>query len=289
MSGPGFQKKGTDRLKLFITGSNGFIGSHLVKQALDSGHSVVGFRRSNQAAKISLPKQPIWITGSLEDDLREELSGCDVLIHLAAYGVDPKFDSWHDSFRWNVCASLRLWKQAHHMGVKRLVIAGSCSEYGLAAERYDYIPCDAPLEPVNAYGASKAAATIAAIAYAREKNMEVAVLRPFHIYGEGERLERFWPSMKKAALGEIDFPMTFGEQIRDFTPVEVAAKKFLDYATNFTLDPGSPIIRNIGTGKPQSLLEFAENNWKNFNGKGRLAPGDISYRKNEIMRYVPKI
>jgi len=276
-------------VKIFITGSNGFIGSHIVKKALDDGHQVIGLRLPSHNEKINLPKQPIWIAGTLEDDFTQVLSECDVVIHLAAYGVNPIYDSWQEAFRWNVIASLNVWNQAQNAGIKKIILAGSCYEYGKSAERYESIPSDASLEPVNAYGASKAAATVAAMAFAREKKMELAVLRPFHVYGEGESSNRFWPALKKAALEGIDFPMTLGEQIRDFTPVEHVAEIFLNYATKISLEPGNPCIQNIGTGNPQSLLGFAEKWWSIFEGKGKLLPGNISYRKNEIMRYVPKI
>jgi nucleoside-diphosphate-sugar epimerase len=276
-------------LKIFITGSNGFIGSHLVKKALGEGHEVVGLRLPNHTAKINLQKQPIWIEGTLEDDFSKALTGCDVLIHLAAYGVNPAYDSWQESFRWNVTASLNIWNQAHNAGIKKIIIAGSCSEYGKSAERYEFIPYDAPLEPVNAYGASKATATVAAMAYAREKSIELAVLRLFHVYGDGESSNRFWPALNKAALEGADFPMTLGEQIRDFMPAEQVAEKFLNYATKISLEPGNPIVQNVGTGKPQSLLDFAEMQWTNLGGKGKILPGNIPYRKNEIMRFVPKI
>jgi nucleoside-diphosphate-sugar epimerase len=276
-------------LKIFITGSNGFIGSHLVKKALGEGHEVVGLRLPNHTAKINLQKQPIWIEGTLEDDFSKALTGCDALIHLAAYGVNPTYDSWQESFRWNVTASLNIWNQAHNAGIKKIIIAGSCSEYGKSAERYEFIPYDAPLEPVNAYGASKATATLAAMAYAREKSIELAVLRLFHVYGDGESSNRFWPALNKAALEGADFPMTLGEQIRDFMPAEQVAENFLNYATKISLEPGNPIVQNVGTGKPQSLLDFAEMQWTNLGGKGKILPGNIPYRKNEIMRYVPKI
>ncbi len=276
-------------MRIFITGSNGFIGSHLVKKALDRGHEVLGLRLPNHKEKIYLPKQPIWISGTLEDDYKQALAGCDVVIHLAAYGVNPLHDSWKEAFRWNVAASLNLWTQAHNAGLKRIILSGSCFEYGKSAERFQFIPSDAPLEPVNAYGASKAAATLAAMAFAREKNMELAVLRPFHVYGEGENPNRFWPTLRKAALEGEDFPMTLGEQIRDFIPVEQVAEIFLNYATNMSLKPGIPSIHNLGTGNSQSLLKFAEMWWKIFGAKGKIIPGAIPYRKNEVMRYVPKI
>lgn len=275
-------------MKIFITGSNGFIGSHLVKKALDQGHEVLGLCLPNHKEKIYLPRQPIWISGTLEDDYRQALAGCDVVIHLAAYGVNPIHDSWKEAFRWNVAASLNLWNQAHNAGVRKIILSGSCFEYGKSAERFQFIPPDAPLEPVNAYGASKAAATLAAMAFAREKYIELAVLRPFHVYGEGESSNRFWPALKKAALDGVDFPMTFGEQIRDFTPVEHVAEIFLNYATEISLEPGKPSVQNIGTGNPQSLLDFAEMWWTNLEGKGKILPGNIPYRKDEIMRFVPK-
>ena len=276
-------------MKIFVTGSNGFIGSHVVKEALSSGHEIVGLRRSNHAAKIDLPRQPIWVEGTLETNMRHALEGCESIIHLAAYGVNPCFDSWHEAFRWNVSASMNFLDQARESGVKRFVIAGSCSEYGRSAERYEYVPCDAPLEPLNAYGASKAAITIAAMAFARENEFELTVLRPFHIYGDGESPERLWPSLKKAALAGEDFPMTFGEQIRDFTPVKFAAEKFVHYATKAIIPKGEPQLYNVGAGKPMPLKTFVEKQWKKFGATGRLKLGEIPYRKNEVMRYVPLI
>ena len=276
-------------MKIFVTGSNGFIGSHVVKKALSSGHKIVGLRRPNHLAKIDLPRQSTWFEGTLETDMRQALESCEAIIHLAAYGVNPNFDSWHEAFRWNVSASVNLWGQAKEVGVKRFIIAGSCSEYGRSAERYEHVPCDAPLEPINAYAASKAAATLAAMAFARENDLELAVLRPFHIYGEGESQERLWPSLKKAALAGKDFPMTFGEQIRDFTPVELAAETFIHYVTEAIIPSGKPVIHNLGTGRPMSLKRFAEKEWKRFGAKGRLKFGEIPYRDNEVMRYVPLI
>lgn len=276
-------------MKIFVTGSNGFIGSHVVKKALSSGHEIVGLRRPNHLAKIDLPRQPTWFEGTLETDMGQALEGCEAIIHLAAYGVNQNFDSWHEAFRWNVSASVNFLGQAKQAGVKRFVIAGSCFEYGRSAERYKYVPWDAPLEPVNAYGASKATTTIAAMAFARENELELAVLRPFHVFGEGESQERLWPSLKKAALAGEDFPMTFGEQIRDFTPVEFAAEKFIHYAVEAIIKQGEPVIHNLGTGKPMSLNSFAEEQWKKFGATGRLKRGEIPYRKNEVMRYVPLV
>lgn len=276
-------------MKIFITGANGFIGRHVVTKALNEGHKVVALSFSNKDQNSNNSTNITWVQGSLEDDLRYAISGCDAMVHLAAYGVDPRYDSWEEAFRWNVNASLKILKDAHELNVRRIIFIGSCSEYGKSAERYDYIPCDAPLEPVNSYGASKAAGTLAAMAYARQHNLEVAVLRLFHVYGEGEGPDRFWPSLIRAAINEKDFAMTMGEQIRDFTPVEFVANSIIEIATKQSIKSGEPIIKNIGMGRPKSLLSFANEIWLKNNAKGKLLPGEINYRDNEIMRYVPDI
>jgi nucleoside-diphosphate-sugar epimerase len=151
------------------------------------------------------------------------------------------------------------------------------------------IPTTAPLEPTGPYHASKAAATVAALALAHMDKRECAILRPFHVYGEGEDATRFWPSLRTAALEGQDYPMTQGEQVRDFVAVEDVAARFLDVAINSNLKPGNPEIHNIGSGKPQTLRAFAEQWWNKWEARGKLLFGAIPYRENEVMRYVPQL
>ena len=82
-------------MKIFITGANGFIGSHIVKKALEQGHEVVGLRRTDRPMKIDLSSEPKWIEGTLEDNLLIHLKGCEAVIHLAAYGVNPELSLIH--------------------------------------------------------------------------------------------------------------------------------------------------------------------------------------------------
>ena len=128
--------------------------------------------------------------------------------------------------------SIRLWQQAVVAGIKHFLIVGSCFECGRSGIRYDAIPVTAPLEPTTAYGASEAAASMAALALAVEHQLRFVFARPFHVYGEGEAPGRFWPSLVAAAKAGEDLPMTRSEQIRDFQPVEQAANQlFLYYLT----------------------------------------------------------
>ena len=90
-------------------------------------------------------------------------------------------------------------------------------------------------------------------------------------------------------MDNVNFEMSKGEQIRDFTPVEEVSKKLFDLAISLSELPSGGIIKNIGRGTPTSLLEFANEQWSKRNSKGKLIPGALPYRKEEIMRYVPLV
>jgi UDP-glucose 4-epimerase len=276
-------------MRIFLTGGTGFIGSHLLQQALAAGHEVVALRRPGAKPRIPLEQEPHWIDGSLSDDWSEALTSCESFIHLAAYGVADGSNDWEGCFQTNVIDSLRLWRQAVAAGIRRFLIVGSCFEYGRSGERYDFIPVSTSLEPTTAYGASKAAATMAALALAVEEHLELVVARPFHVYGEGEAEGRFWPSLVSAARNNKDLPMTEGNQVRDFQPVDQAAEQLLNTLVISTLKAGTPKLINLGSGRPQALHTFAESEWSKLHANGRILRGDIPLRENEIMRYVPEL
>jgi nucleoside-diphosphate-sugar epimerase len=275
-------------VKIFVTGGTGFIGSHFLRKALAAGHEVIALRRSGSRPRIPLEREPIWVEGQLDDDHTISLRGCEALVHFAAAGVETVSTTWGECFDVNVTRSLNLWLQAKRAGVSQYILCGSCFEYGRSGERFEFIPVDAPLEPTGPYHASKAAASMAALAFAVSEHVGVQILRPFHVYGEGESAHRFYPSLRRHANMGIDFPMTLGEQVRDFLPVEACAADFLEALQN-PLTPGQPCIRNLGSGQPKTLRAFAEEQWAAANAKGRLILGAVPYRKNEVMRFVPQL
>jgi nucleoside-diphosphate-sugar epimerase len=276
-------------MRIFVTGGTGFIGSHYIKQACYAGYQVTAIRRQNSAPRINLDGNVKWVEGTLEDNFTSELKKCDAFVHFASHGVDPRTATWDDCYRWNVSATLNQLQSAINTGIKRFVIAGSCFEYGLSGERYEYIPVDAPLEPTGAYHASKACATMTAIGLSIDKKLEMIILRPFHTYGEGEADYRFWPSLQKAALTGDDFEMSEGAQVRDFIEVSEVAKIFLQATIRTDVIQGCPQIENVGSEKPQTLLSFAKSEWTRLGASGLLKPGTVSMRKDEVMRFVPKL
>ncbi len=277
-------------MRLFLTGGTGFIGSYLLQAALKAGHEVRAFRRESSQARITLSREPEWVTGTSFDDVpAKALAGCDVLIHCAAYGVSPQPCEWETAMQANVAEPMSLMLKAVEQNVSRLVVCGSCTEFGSAASRYDSIPADAPMEPIGAYASSKAAFTTAFSGLVREKELHGLVARVFHVFGEGQDARNFWPSLKRAALAGEDFDMSSGEQVRDFTSVEVVAKMILEAALNCPLEPGQPQYVNLSGGQPQRLAQFAEHWWEQWQATGTLRVGALPQRANEVMRYVPQV
>jgi len=297
-------------MKLLVTGATGFIGSHFLRAAFAAGHEITAlrlpgtqpvvpigtdeYRASNvessaPATHHALPATLRWLDGTLDSVTVENLTGQDALVHLAAYGVSPQPCTWEKAFQINVLDSILLMERAIECGMQKIIVCGSCVEYGKSAERYENIPPDAPLEPVGHYAASKAAQSLAASALCREKGVNLAILRLFTVFGEGQHPDNLWPSLKKAALAGEDFPMTPGEQIRDFIPVEEVAQSFLKTLATSHSIPGTPLLANIGTGNPQTLRAFVEHWWNQWEATGKLLPGTLPYRPNEVMRYVPEV
>lgn len=270
-------------MKLFVTGGTGFVGSHVLQQAIAAGHEVIALRRPGSATRIPLAREPLWIEGLLDGDYATALAGVDVLIHLAAHTPNPPYDSASRCLYWNVVAPLALAEQALRAGVCKFVVAGSCFEYGRSSRRTDAVGIDTPLEPDLSYPTSKAAASIAFQGFAREKRIGLKILRLFQVYGEGEQATRLWPAMRRAAVEGRDFPMSPGQQVRDFTPVEFVASRFVQALDFSGVVDGEPLLEHVATGKAQTLLEFSESWWQRWNASGRLLPGAVDYRPNEIM------
>ena len=278
-------------MNIFLTGGSGFIGSNFINHAIEEGHNIYAIIRKKSLPKLNLKKQPTWIEGDLNTDFSFYLKKSDCLVHLAAYGVSDGGinKNWDKAINCNVVQTLNLFENAFKCGLKKFLVAGSCFEYGKSGKVLKKIPPDAPLAPYGAYASSKAAASIILNAWAVEKKAKLHLMRLFHVFGEGEPNNRLWPSLKNASKSNENFEMTSGEQIRDFINVKEVSKILLDGINDELLEYGNPLITNVGTGQPTSVLEFSEKWWKAFNSKGKLIVGAKPYRENEIMRYVPDI
>ena len=274
-------------MKIFLTGGTGFIGSNFIDRALNCGHEIIAINRNKKTQKKC--DGLVWVYGDLSGDYRTFLSKCDILVHLASYGVNDGSEDLDDYIYWNVLKTFDLCKQAYSSNIRKFIISGSGFEYGRSFERYEFIPSSAPLEPITNYAISKAMASILLNGWASNNNVYMNIMRFFMVYGNGESKNRLWPSMKRAALSGEDFKMTKGEQIRDFISVDDLVDIVIAALSLNGVMPGIPKINNIGSGRALSVHQFCSYWWKEWNAKGDLLMGSLPYRESEIMRFVPEI
>ena len=276
-------------MNIFVTGSRGFVGTNFIKAAAGRGHYVYALTRSHGIPQDCQAGHVEWCVGGLKEDWTTQLSRSDALVHFAAAGVSRQMDDWDECFRVNLIEASALLRKAIECGVKKFLICGSCFEYGKSGEEYNKIPVCCDLKPVNAYASSKAAATMVSLALAASFDLKLTVVRPFHLYGKGEAKSRFWPQLVEAAVSGADFRMTAGEQVRDFMDVTDSVNQMLDIVQRLDYLDSGGCIKNIGSGRPMTLLDFAEAEWNRLGASGKLLPGVLPYRKDEVMRYVPDL
>lgn len=257
---------------LFITGSSGFVGKN-----------VTNFIRNKRKDITQVPRSFFSLTNKEQcENFKRNHISC--LIHLAAAGVIDSKVSFADVVKFNVFETIKCINSALEAGCKNFVVIGSCYEYGLTGNSKKFLDVGDQLQPVGYYAMSKAATFVALQDQFQYLNINFSYLRLFHVYGHNEHHSRLYPSLCKAALNGEDFPMSSGEQIRDFIHVDDVCK-IIDKAID--LDNGWN-VQNVCTGVPLSVLEFARLQWQLLEAKGQLLPGQIQQKQSDLIRLVGK-
>ena len=179
------------RMKAFITGCAGFIGSHLTDRLLSSGHEVVGFddfsSGSRRFLERALPDPGFHLVeGNLldVDSLRAAMRGCDFVFHLAA-NADVRHGTEHTrkDLEQNTIATHNVLESMRAHGIGQIAFASTGSVYGEA--KVFPTPEDAPF-PVQTslYGASKLACEGLIAAYCEGFGLKSWIFRFVSILGE---------------------------------------------------------------------------------------------------------
>ena len=248
-------------MKALVTGTAGFIGSHLSGRLLDRGATVIGLdcftdyypralKESNLATILDRPGFQ-FVESTIQDaPLDALLEDVSHVFHLAAQAGVRK--SWGRDFRTytvnNVEATQVLLESCLGRPIERIVYASSSSVYGDGVA----IPMreDALLQPVSPYGVTKLAAEQLGYLYHVNHGLPVTALRYFTVYGPRQRPDMGFHRFLKAALeGTAIHVYGDGEQTRDFTFVEDAVR-----ATVAAADAGQPgRVYNVGGGSRVSI------------------------------------
>lgn len=244
-------------MKVAVTGASGFIGRAVVAELSRRGIEMVAAIRPD--GNTAGPG-----TGTISLDVKDPPSnaftrlGCpDVLIHLAWGGL-PNYQSLHH-IEQELPAHYRFLSGLVDSGLTTLVVAGTCFEYGMQSGPLGE---NLPSRPGNPYGFAKDALRQQLEFFKAGHPFSLTWPRLFYLYGEGQAETSLLPQICSAvARGEKTFNMSGGEQLRDYLPVDEAAKCLVSLALA-RRDVG-PV--NVCSGRPISVRRLVEG-WIRKNG-----------------------
>jgi UDP-glucose 4-epimerase len=245
-------------MRVLVTGGAGFIGAHLVRALADAGDAVVALDNLRRGDRGKLaPLEQSGAVQFLEGDIRDReavrlaMQGCACVYHLAAQSnVLGAVSDLEYSFTSNVIGTYNVLVAAREARVGRVVFTSSREAYG----EVDRLPVaeDRPLNPKNAYGASKVAGEVYCRVLEAAGDLDVRVLRLANVYGPGDR-DRVIPIwLDRARRGE-DLELYGGEQVLDFVPVALVVAG-LRRVAEISLG-GAPV--NVGSGTGTTLKTLA--------------------------------
>ena len=160
-------------------------------------------------------------------------------------------------------------------GLRRLVVTGTCLEYGMQSGCLDE---SLPATPITAYGQAKDRLRMHLQAQAMNGGPLLTWLRLFYLYGPGQAPTSLYSQLRAAIeTGAESFPMSPGDQERDFLRIETAAEKIC----KLTLAAPDAGIVNICSGVPKKVSALIKEWLEIWGGDIRLNTGAFAYPNYE--------
>ena len=240
-------------MKVLVTGGAGFIGAHLAAASLAAGDEVVALDNMRRGARAKLSGEARLVEGDIRDrdTVALAMRGVQRVYHLAAQSnVLGAVTDTDYSFTSNVVGTYNVLVAARDAGVERVIFTSSREVYG----EVDRLPVseDRPMDPKNAYGASKVAGEVYGRTFQNTYGLDVSVLRLANVYGAGDR-DRVIPIwLDRARRGE-DLEIYGGAQVLDLVTVELVVAA-LRRAAEISL--GGRVV-NVGSGVGTPLRDLA--------------------------------
>ena len=287
-------------MRFLVTGGAGFIGSHLSRELVRRGHSVVIL--DNMLHACAAP--PLTVPGRLETrigDIRNEelmvmlAADSEMVLHLAAHinvdlvNIQPRF-----GVDVNVNGTLNVLEVCRRLD-KSMLYMSSSEVYGAVTGK----PHDehSPTNPPHPYGATKLAAEKLATAYRSCYGMKILTSRSFNTYGPGQSLDSYGgfisKSIIRALTGEPVVVFGDGKQTRDYIHVHDLVEGLIAQIDRML--PGPVVFASGAERTVETIAEYIAEKWGqagvSYIGprRGELARlvGDSSYAK-EALKWEPK-
>ena len=251
-------------VRVLVTGSEGFIGSHLVERLVGLGADVTAFVLYNSfnswgwidTFDKAVKGQIRVFTGDVRDGdcVREAVKGKEVVFHLAALIAIPY--SYHAPFSYmdtNIKGTLNVLQACREFCVRSMVHTSTSEVYGTA----QYVPIDErhPLQGQSPYSASKIGADMMAESFYRSFGTPVSIIRPFNTFGPRQSARAVIPAIITQVLaGSREIKLGSLAPTRDLNYVKDTVEGFVKVAESAKT---AGTVTNIGSGREISIGDLA--------------------------------
>lgn len=252
-------------MRIFVTGADGFLGSHLVERLLKAGYEVTALCQYNSFGSVGwledLIVQPELCSrlsikfGDVRDSgfIRKLIKENDLVIHLAALIAIPySFQAPRSYVDTNVLGTLNVAEGCVEAGV-RLIHTSTSEVYGTAQS----VPMneDHPINAQSPYAASKVAADQIVQSFVDSFGLDALTIRPFNAFGPRQSTRAVIPSIITQLLNG-DGTVMLGDKTttRDFNFVEDLC---FGFERGVTSGEGLKTVVNLGTSNEISIEEIA--------------------------------
>jgi UDP-glucuronate 4-epimerase len=274
-------------MKILVTGAAGFIGYHLCKQLLKSGHDVVGLDNINDYYDVNLKYARLKELGILESKIQYnkninsnshgdrlqfikinledqenlptlfEENSFDVVCNLAAQaGVRYSIEKPMKYVESNIMGFANLLECVRNTKVKKLVYASSSSVYGLN-EKIPFATNDNVDNPISMYAATKKSNELMAHTYSHLFGIETIGLRFFTVYGPWGRPDMAMFLFTDAILNDKPIKVfNEGNLSRDFTYIDDIVEGVINTIEKKNPNKSLYNLYNIGNGSPVKLNDY---------------------------------
>jgi len=264
------------KLRILIIGGAGYIGSHVVREFLDRGHSVTVFDNFSSGLRENLFPEANFIYGSIMD-YPALVSACratvDAVVHLAAFKAAGESMLQPEKYSVNnINGTVNILNAMSEAGVTRLIFSSSAAVYG----KPEYLPIDEkhPVNPENYYGFTKLEIERMMEWYSQLRGIRFASLRYFNaagydvkgrISGLEQNPANLLPLIMETAAGmrkELsifgnDYDTPDGTCIRDYIHVSDLAAGHAA-ALDYLGSEGRDITVNLGSENGSSVTQMLE-------------------------------
>ena len=246
-------------MRIFITGTAGFLGSALANHLVRSGHSVRGIDDLSTGNPEALLPDIHFTRGDINDrpKLWTHLQDVDCVYHLAARVLVPESVLYPREYNTvNVGGTVTLMEAIRDVGVRRVVFISSGAIYG--DQPIQPVVEDAIPNPSSPYAVSKLAAEYYVRTIGALYGIETVSLRVFNVYGPGQHMPPVHAPvipnfLKQASLNGTLVLSGDGNQTRDYVYIDDVVNAMVTAAS----EPGAnQSIINVGSGKDVSVREL---------------------------------